>query len=178
MEARRFCGRYTLCQQDISMVGTHSGSKVFPWWIHTASAKGFHGRYTQWQQAVSVVGTHCKQGVCMVGLQCDSNVFCVRYTTWQQGIFVVGTHWDSWLVSRCFEPNQPQRIISGLKTNFSLSPRYSFHKSFHHGSPFLKPQLRLYPQLRKANPEKTITHFIGAYVYAAGTEHGNLHPAG
>ena len=34
-----------------------------------------------------------------------------------------------WLVSWCFEPSQPQRTISGLKTNFNLSPTYSAHKS-------------------------------------------------
>ena len=33
------------------------------------------------------------------------------------------------LVSWCFEPRQPERIIPWLKTNFSLSPRYSVHKS-------------------------------------------------
>ena len=33
----------------------------------------------------------------------------------------------SWLVSWCFEPSQPQRITSGLKTNFSLSPSYSLN---------------------------------------------------
>ena len=32
------------------------------------------------------------------------------------------------VVSWCFEPSQPQRITSGLKTNFSLSPRYSLNK--------------------------------------------------
>ena len=32
-------------------------------------------------------------------------------------------------VSWYFEPSQPQSIISGLKTNFSLSPSYSAHKS-------------------------------------------------
>ena len=31
------------------------------------------------------------------------------------------------LVSWYFEPSQPQRIISGLKTNFDLSSRYSAH---------------------------------------------------
>ena len=35
----------------------------------------------------------------------------------------------SYLVIWCFKPSQPQRIISGLKINFSLSPSYSFHKS-------------------------------------------------
>ena len=35
---------------------------------------------------------------------------------------------DSW----CFEPSQPQRIISGLKTNFNLSPSYSAQKSSNH----------------------------------------------
>ena len=38
------------------------------------------------------------------------------------------------LVSRCFEPNQLQRITSGLNTNFTLPPNYSFHKSSHHKS--------------------------------------------
>ena len=35
----------------------------------------------------------------------------------------------SLLVSWCFEPSQPQRITSGLKTNFSSSPSYSLNKS-------------------------------------------------
>ena len=36
------------------------------------------------------------------------------------------------LVSWCFEPSQPQRISSGLNTNFTLSAGYSFHKSSYH----------------------------------------------
>ena len=51
-----------------------------------------------------------------------------------------------------------QRIIkdtSGLNTNFTLSPSYSFHKSS-----YRKSWLFL------------------AYLYSAGTQHGNLHPAG
>ena len=39
---------------------------------------------------------------------------------------------DSW----CFEPSQPQRITSGLNTNFTLSPSHSFHKSAYHKSCF------------------------------------------
>ena len=39
------------------------------------------------------------------------------------------------LVGWCFESSQPQRITSGLNTNFALSPSHSFHKScfFSHG---------------------------------------------
>ena len=62
------------------------------------------------------------------------------------------------LVSWCFEPSQPQRIISGLNTNFTLSPRFSFHKSSYHKSCFNK-------------------YFL-ASLYSARTQHGNLHPAG
>ena len=40
------------------------------------------------------------------------------------------------LVSWRFEPSQPQRITSGLYTNFAQSPSYSFHESFHHKSCF------------------------------------------
>ena len=57
---------------------------------------------------------------------------------------------DSW----CFEPSRPQRITSGLKTNFNLSPRYSFHKSMYHKTLFLKPQLKLYPQFRNPNQQE------------------------
>ena len=42
-----------------------------------------------------------------------------------------------YLVSWCFEPSQPQKITSGLNTNFALSPAYSFHKSSYHMSCFL-----------------------------------------
>ena len=41
------------------------------------------------------------------------------------------------LVSWCLEPSQPQRITSGLNTNFNQSPRYTFHKSTYHKSCFL-----------------------------------------
>ena len=40
------------------------------------------------------------------------------------------------LVSWCFEPSQPQMITSGLNTNFTLFPSYSFHKSSYHKSCF------------------------------------------
>ena len=62
----------------------------------------------------------------------------------------------SWSVSWCSEPSQPQRITSGLKTNFTLSPSYSFHKSSYH---------------------KSCCFFL-PYLYSADTQHGNLHPAG
>ena len=40
------------------------------------------------------------------------------------------------LVSWCFEPSQPQRITSGLNTNFTISPSYSIHKSSYHKTCF------------------------------------------
>ena len=36
------------------------------------------------------------------------------------------------LVSWYFEPSQPQRVTSWLKTMFNLSPIYSAHKSSNH----------------------------------------------
>ena len=44
--------------------------------------------------------------------------------------------WLRYLVSWRFEPSQPQRITSGLNTNFTLSPSHSFHKSSYHKSCF------------------------------------------
>ena len=42
-------------------------------------------------------------------------------------------------VSLCFEPSQPQRITSGLNTNFTLSPSYSFHNSSCHKYMLFEP---------------------------------------
>ena len=58
------------------------------------------------------------------------------------------------LVSWRFEPGEPQRMTSGLNSNFTLSPSYSFHKSLYHKSLFLKPQLKPHPQFRNAKSEK------------------------
>ena len=41
------------------------------------------------------------------------------------------------LVSWWFEPSQPQRMTSGLNTNLTVSPGYSFHESSYHKSCFL-----------------------------------------
>ena len=57
-------------------------------------------------------------------------------------------------VSGYFEPSKPQWLISGLKTNFNLSPSYSVHKSLYHKSLFLWPQVKFCPQFRNAKPEK------------------------
>ena len=62
------------------------------------------------------------------------------------------------LVSRCFEPSQPHRITSGLNTNFTLSPSYSFHNSSYNKSCFVV--------------------VFWAYLYPSGIQHGNLHQTG
>ena len=60
-----------------------------------------------------------------------------------------------WLVSWCFKPSQPQRITSGLNTNLTIQVKYYF--TSHH---------------------RSTNHVFLAYLYAASTQHGNLHPAG
>ena len=42
---------------------------------------------------------------------------------------------------------------------------------------FLKPQLKYYPQFGMQT-QKNNNKYFGAYLYSAGTQHGNLHPAG
>ena len=65
---------------------------------------------------------------------------CVSKHAWQHDTFLVrlpignkvvseGVSVAEERISWCFEPNQPQRITSGLKTNFGVSQSYSFHKS-------------------------------------------------
>ena len=49
------------------------------------------------------------------------------------------------IVSLCIEPSQPQRITSGLSTNFTLSPSYSIHKSYFTASHVKKKKKKLKP---------------------------------
>ena len=79
---------------------------------------------------------------------------------------------QSQLVRWCYEPSQPKRITSGLKTNFNLSPAYSFQKSLFHKSLLLKSQLKFSP--RKANPEKQ-QHMPWSLLKFRG--HSTLEPA-
>ena len=44
------------------------------------------------------------------------------------GCIISNTKFVSWY----FEPSEPQRITSGLKTNFNLSASYSAHNSSNH----------------------------------------------
>ena len=76
----------------------------------------------------------------------------------------------SYFVSGYFEPSQPQRITSGLNTNFNLSLSHSFHKSLNHKSFFnffflaqTKAQILCTfseRKTRKNNNTKTITHIL------------------
>ena len=60
----------------------------------------------------------------------------------------------SLIVSWCFEPHQPQ--MSGMNTNFTLSPSYSFHKSLYH---------------------KSCCCCFLAYLYSAGNRYSTREPA-
>ena len=67
-------------------------------------------------------------------LKCKAG--CIYTPEWWK----IAIHWSvkqGQLLTWYFEPSQPQRITSGLKTNFTLSPDYSFHKSSYHKSCFL-----------------------------------------
>ena len=61
------------------------------------------------------------------------------------------------LVSRYFEPSQPQRIVSGLNTNFkfSLSPSDNAHKSSHHK----------FSTVYKISPNKNVCNTMHTVIY-------------
>ena len=63
-------------------------------------------------------------------------------------------------VSWCFEPSQPQRTASGLKTNFNLTPSYSFHKSLYHKSFLSSKQISNSIHNVGMQTEKNITHVL------------------
>ena len=80
----------------------------------------------------------------------------------------------SWFASWCYKPSQPQRIISGLKTNFNLSASYSSHKSLYHKS-FSQTTTPIIPTISERKPRKKHNTWFGACLYSAVTQHGNLH---
>ena len=66
----------------------------------------------------------------------------------------------SYFVSWCFEPSQPQRITSGLNTDFSPSPSYSVHKSLYHKSFFFQTTAQILSTILEHKTRKTITHIL------------------
>ena len=82
------------------------------------------------------------------------------------------------LVSRCFEPSQPQRIKSGLNTNFNLSPSYSFHKSLYHKSFFFpQPQLKFSTHISEHKTRKNNNTFFFFFSLFIFREHSTREPA-
>ena len=104
----------------------------------------------------------------------SSSCHCSKHSTW--GIVGQQRGWESVckLIRWCFEPSRPQKITSGLKTNFGLSPSYWFHKSLYHTSLFLKLQLKLYPPFRNANPEEQQHIFYSLFIFCG---HSTREPA-
>ena len=59
---------------------------------------------------------------------CNDMVMSPVHQVWPKPSCKAQSKGEEELVSWCFKPSQPQRITSGLKTNFSLSPSYSWNK--------------------------------------------------
>ena len=77
-----------------------------------------------------------------LGSKCTCDMW--RHTKPQKTALLQTSKWqDAYTVSWCFEPNQPQRITSGLRTNFNLSPCYSFHMSLYCKSLLSQSTLKL-----------------------------------
>ena len=110
-----------------------------------------HTKRWMWQGSTSVIYEDFLTIVKRRKLQWYGHVSCSAglAKTILQGTLKGEEDLVSKLVSWCFEPSQAPRITSGLNTNFTLSPCYSFHKSSYHKLFFL------------------------AYSYSADTQHGN-----
>ena len=74
------------------------------------------------------------------------------------------------LVSWCFEPSQPQRITSGLNTNFTLSPSYTFRKSSYQKSCFFGLFIFCGHSTREPASSR-VTHFILQAYTGTGVSH-------
>ena len=77
------------------------------------------------------------------------------------------------LVNWCFESSQPHRAENKLQpTTMLFILQVMIPQVF-----FSNHKFKFYPQFWNPNPDKQNT-CVGAYLYSAGTQHGNLHPAG
>ena len=88
----------------------------------------------------------------------------------QGGLIYCISHPNAGLVSWCFEPSQPQRITSGLNTNFTPSPNYSFHKSSYHKSCFLSLSIFLGRSIWE-HASSRMTYFILQAYTGTGVSH-------
>ena len=102
------------------------------------------------------------------------------------------------LVRWCFEPCQPQRILSGLKTNSSLSPSYLIYRSLNYKSSTtvlkyftqepiqhnplyfmehcsLSRKVKTILTISKCHSGNTLTHVLESILSSAGTQRRNLH---
>ena len=94
---------------------------------------------------------------------------------WPLGLsFVLKGEQRTQLASECFEPCQPQRMISGLKTTFSLIS-YVIHPTSHSTTSlfFSNPNSNFTYNFGTQTLKNNNTCF-GAYLYSADTQHGNL----
>ena len=78
----------------------------------------------------------------------------------------------SQLVSWCFEPSQPQRITSGLNTNFTLSPSHSFLKLSYHKTSVVFFSLFIFREHSAWEPASSrVTCFILRVYTGTGVSH-------
>ena len=82
---------------------------------------------------------------------------------------------SGWLVGSCFEPSQPQGIISGLRANSSVSPSNCHSTSQYITSLFFSDHNSNYSHNSGTQNHKSTDTCFWAYLYSAGTQHGNLH---
>ena len=95
---------------------------------------------------------------------------------WPLGLsFVLKGEQRTQLASECFEPCQPQRMISGLKTTFSLIS-YVIHPTSHSTTSlfFSNPNSNFTYNFGTQTLKNNNTCF-GAYLYSMSTQDGNLH---
>ena len=95
-----------------------------------------------------------KVGIAMEMLRSWSKELCALVIQWR------GDVKSHNLVSWCVEPSQPQKITSGLDTNFTLSPSYSFHKLSYHKSCFLSLSIFRGHSTREPPPGRVTFFFI------------------
>ena len=82
---------------------------------------------------------------------------------------------DNLLVSWCFEPGHPQRMMSRLKTNFILCPSYSFRKTFIPQVSFSLTTTQIISTTSECKSRKTIIQVLELIYIPRAVNTGNLH---
>ena len=136
-----------------------------------------HDHLMRIESSLSILPPRCRRHLSYVKPKNSNSVTCsVLSKKKKKKSRLVRSQLVSQFVSWCFEPSQPQRITLELEKNEKKTSVYLpvIHSTRQYTtSLFFSNHYSVISIISQGKPTKTIT-CIGAYLYSAGTQRGNL----